>query len=133
MLETERGRVLITDAWTLYADAIEMLEQGHIRNAAEKAWGATKRATDALILERTGREPQVTSQTSSGIKALGRQSAEFDSMRARFGSRIADLHGDCFYQGDCEPRDSITGLIHDTADYIRDAERLAGWIEGTQC
>ena len=55
MLETERGRVLITDAWTLYADAIEMLEQGHIRNAAEKAWGATKRATDALILERTGR------------------------------------------------------------------------------
>ena len=40
MLETERGRVLITDAWTLYADAIEMLEQGHIRNAAEKAWGA---------------------------------------------------------------------------------------------
>ena len=67
MLETERGRVLITDAWTLYADAIEMLEQGHIRNAAEKAWGATKRATDALILERTGREP--TSQTSSGIKA----------------------------------------------------------------
>ena len=37
MLETERGRVLITDAWTLYADAIEMLEQGHIRNAAEKA------------------------------------------------------------------------------------------------
>ena len=31
-----------------------MLAQGRIRNAAEKAWGATKRATDAVILARTG-------------------------------------------------------------------------------
>ena len=32
------------------------LEQGRIRNAAEKAWGATKRATDALALARTGED-----------------------------------------------------------------------------
>ena len=31
-----------------------MLAQGRIPNAAEKAWGATKRATSALILVRTG-------------------------------------------------------------------------------
>ena len=80
MLETERGRVLITDAWALYADAIEMLEQGRIRNAAEKAWGATKRATDALILERTGREPNRASQTSGGIRALGQESEGLASL-----------------------------------------------------
>ena len=30
----------MADAWALYRDALEMLEQGHLRNAAEKAWGA---------------------------------------------------------------------------------------------
>ena len=91
MLETERGRVLITDAWALYADAIEMLEQGHIRNAAEKAWGATKRATDALILERTGREPNRTSQTSGGIRALGRESEAMLSLRDRYATEPAPI------------------------------------------
>ena len=43
MVATDRGRFLISDARTLYDDALEMLDQGKIRNAAEKAWGATKR------------------------------------------------------------------------------------------
>ena len=72
MPETERGKYLIAYAWSLHGDALEMLSQGRLRNAAEKAWGATKRATDALILERTGREPIRTSQTSSGLRALAR-------------------------------------------------------------
>ena len=38
-----------------------MLEAGDLRDAAEKAWGATKRATDALILRYTGREPSTQS------------------------------------------------------------------------
>ena len=126
MLGTERSRVIMADAWALYADAIEMLDQGHIRNAAEKAWGATKRATDALILERTGREPQVTSQTASGIKALGRQSAALESLVTRYRNRVHHLHAECFYNGDCEPEDFITGLIRDTARYIHDAEALVG-------
>ena len=50
MVATDRVRFLFADARTLYDDAIEMLDQGKIRNAAEKAWGATKRATDALVL-----------------------------------------------------------------------------------
>ena len=32
-----------------FDDAIEMLDQGKIRNAAEKVWCATKRATEALV------------------------------------------------------------------------------------
>ena len=39
---------------------------GKIRNAAEKAWGATKRATSALILARTGEEPE----TGAGLRML---------------------------------------------------------------
>ena len=54
MVATDRVNFLFSDARTLYGDAIEMLGQGKIRNAAEKAWGATKRATDALVLAREG-------------------------------------------------------------------------------
>ena len=58
MVATDRVRLLLADARSLYDDAIEMLDQGKIRNAAEKAWGATKRATGALVLARHGEEPQ---------------------------------------------------------------------------
>ena len=49
---TNRIEEIFQDARELQADALEMLAQGRIRNAAEKAWGATKRAADALILAR---------------------------------------------------------------------------------
>jgi len=44
---------IFKDAEELYHDAVRELERGKIRDAAEKAWGATVRATDALILART--------------------------------------------------------------------------------
>ena len=125
MLSTGRGRNIMADAWVLYGDAVEMLDQGRLRNAADKAWGATKRATDALILERTGDEPRRTAQTSSGIRALGRQNDELRSLHARYLARVSEIHGDCFYDGHCEPADYFEELIRDTAGYIRDAETLA--------
>ena len=54
MPETERVTALFVDARLLYGEAIGLLEYGKLRIAAEVAWGATKRATDALILSRTG-------------------------------------------------------------------------------
>lgn len=106
---------------------MEMLAQGRIRNAAEKAWGAAKRATDALILELTGREPARTSQTSSGIKALGRQGVVFESLRRRFDERARYLHSQCFYEGNCGPESFMINLIRDTASYIHDVEQLAAF------
>ena len=53
MVATDRVREIFTDARALQADALEMLALGKVRNAAEKAWGATKRATDALVLAHT--------------------------------------------------------------------------------
>ena len=47
-----------------------MLAQGRIPNAAEKAWGATKRATDALVLSRAGEEPERTPETGHGLGIL---------------------------------------------------------------
>ena len=55
---TDRVQAIFQDARELQADALEMLALGKVRNAAEKAWGATKRASDALVLARTGDEPE---------------------------------------------------------------------------
>ena len=125
MLETERVTDLFVDARVLYEDAIEQLEQGKLRNAAEKAWGAAKRATDALILARTGEEPRSTAQTSGGIRALSRQDQALEVLRASYRDRARLLHGKCFYHGDCEPRDTVVGVVRGTADYIHDAGVLA--------
>ena len=63
MIEPDRVAAIFADAWALYDDAIEILELGKQRVAAEVAWGATKRATDALILNRLGQEPSVAGRT----------------------------------------------------------------------
>ena len=126
MTLSNRATSLIADAWSLHEDAEEMLSQGRLRNAAEKAWGATMRATDAVILERTGREPGTSGITYRSIRGLRHQSAELESLANRYSQRMQDLHGSVFYDGILDPEEPIVRDIHATADYIRDAKRLAG-------
>ena len=49
--------VIFADARQVHAEAIERMEQGDIRDAAEKAWLATLRATNALIWRIPERNP----------------------------------------------------------------------------
>ena len=114
---------IFTDARQVHAQALDRLEHGDIRDAAEKAWCATKRATDALILARTGAEPATTAITSNGLDGLARQDASVKTLVGRYYSRISQLHGACFYNGICNSE--TERRIRETADYIRDAERLA--------
>ena len=129
MTTTDRESVIFADARSVHADALRLLEAGDIRDAAEKAWCATKRATDALILARTGEEPQISSETTRGIGALA--AADQDVRILRHFSRQSELHGACFYLGSCEPVDEVERRIRQTADYINDAERLAAYSNGT--
>ena len=128
MVVTDRVREIFADARVLHADALEMLAQGKIRNAAEKAWGATKRATDALVLARTGEEPERTPATSVAVRALEGRDPGVRQVRliARYYTRQGALHGDCFYLGFCDPVDITERRIRDTIHYIEDAENLAG-------
>ncbi|MCH7606509.1 MAG: hypothetical protein IH962_05075 [Chloroflexi bacterium] len=125
MLETDRVAAVFQDAWVLYADALEELGRDKIRNAAEKAWGATKRATDALILARTGEEPPTTALTSQGLRALASEASEVESLVGRYYTRIGFLHGECFYNGMCHPVEDTERRIRETDNYIRDAQGLA--------
>ena len=124
MTTTDHVREIFDDARQIHLQAMERLAEGDIRDAAEKAWCATKRATDALILSRTGREPQTTSQTSGGLRSLARGNERFQSLRTRYAICISELHSACFYDGHCELEDVISATIRDTSQYIEDAESL---------
>ncbi|MDE2937504.1 MAG: hypothetical protein OXR67_01085 [Chloroflexota bacterium] len=125
MLETERVSYLFADARDLYQDALDMLDQGRLRNAADKAWVATKRATDTLILARTGEEPRTSGQTMRMIRQLRRQEPALEPLRLRYGHRQSFLHGACFYDGILEPDDDIIADVRETVEYIQEAEAMA--------
>ena len=109
----------------MYDDALEMLDQGRLRNAAEKAWCATKRATDAMILARTGEEPRTSGQTMRMLRRLRRQDPSLEPLRLRYGLRQSFLHGACFYDGILEPAEDIIRDVRETVEYIRDAESMS--------
>ena len=125
MQETDRVSAIFADAWGLYAEAIEILEMGKQRIAEEVAWGATKRATDALILARLSQEPGVAGRTSGALRSLSRSDGAVALLLDGYNSRARYLHGACFYLGDCSPENERVQDIRETADYIREAERLA--------
>ena len=121
------------DATEVFADARRMLDaalarmaEDDIRDGAEKAWCAAKRATDALILARTGELPEKSPATTRGLLTLAESDASVRGLRDRYFARQSFLHGDCFYNGLCEPVEAVHRMVRETDDYIREARRLAG-------
>ena len=126
MTLVQTSREIFADARAMHASALERLAAGDIRDAAEKAWCATKRATEALLLAVNGEIPPTTVRVSGGLRGLGRESDTARSLQERFGFNARYLHHDCFYNGHCEPLEDTERLIRETAQYIEDAEALAG-------
>ena len=116
---------IFADARRMHNAALQQLASGDTRDAAEKAWCAAKRAVDALVLARTGQLPPKSPNTTRALLKLARDHPEMGNLRDRYFTRQSALHGDCFYTGWCEPIDAIEALIHETADFIQDAESLA--------
>lgn len=122
---TDRVSELFAGARLLYSDALEMLAHGRIRNAAEKAWGATKRSTDAMVLARTGDEPQSAGQARRALLRLSGNGPAFETFQGQYSTRSLLLHINCFYDGNCEPESEMNELIRATDLYIQDAINLA--------
>ena len=123
----DRVEEIFRDARELQAAAIDCLDHGDIRDAAEKAWGATKRATDALLLAMTGDLPQFTHETGHGLRQLSarNEAVRQAGLRGRYYVRQNVLHGECFYISLCDPLDETESLVRETGDYIRAAEALS--------
>ena len=117
---------IFADARAVHSSSLEQLARGDIRDAAEKAWCAAKRATEALLLATTGEIPPTTVRVSGGLRALGRENEAARSLQERFGFTARYLHHDCFYNGHCEPLEDTERLIREAGQFIEDAEALAG-------
>ena len=131
MLETERADAIFADAHVLYADALEELDRGNLRNAAEKAWGATKRATDALILARTGREPRTCgADYSFGVRALRRGRTlsleEHPKFVIAHPAKYACARAVLLRWRSVNRRMTLSPTSGRRLDYIHDARSLAG-------
>ena len=125
MIALNRVTEIFDDAHSLFSGSIERLDAGDIRDAAEKAWCATLRATNALILARTGEEPQKTPATSRELKRLAALDMTIRPLVERYYAIQAELHGECFYLGFCDPEESTAERIRQTVGYIRETEDLA--------
>ena len=125
MVATDPVREIFADAHAMYESSLEQMSKGDIRDAAEKAWCATLRATNALLLAKTGEEPEKTPETSGRLDRLARMEPQVKGLGGRYYSRQQRLHGDCFYSGIMEYSDEVERRIRETIDYITDAEALA--------
>lgn len=125
MAITDEVQIIFADAKGVYSEAVKQLDTGDIRDAAEKAWCATKRATDALILAVTGEEPRTSRKTMEGIRRLRKDNPAMEPLRLQYAAKQTYLHGACFYDGDCEPVEDIVAEIRQTSAYIALAEEFA--------
>ena len=129
-MDNRRVKELLEDAKLLYDQAMAEFERGSLRDAAEKAWGGTLVATNALILARTGREIEGARGTTKEFLKLASQDKEVDEkLRGRYFTKESFLHGHCFYMGVCEPIEQVERWIEETRQYIEDAKNLAGGAE----
>ncbi len=124
-MTTVTSAVVFEDAERMHVAALDRMAAGDIRDAAEKAWCAAKRATDALVLARTGQLPPKSPDTTKTLQSMAAADPSYRGLRASYFARQVSLHGNCFYTGWCEPIEDIELLIRETADFIRDARRLA--------
>jgi len=124
-LGADRVKEIFDDAYSLYREAIGEMERGNIRESAEKAWGATLRATKALVLAKTGKESDGAIGLTKAFIELIREDRGMEELEGRYFTRESLLHGHCFYDGTCGPQDQIERRIRETNLYIEDAKRLA--------
>ncbi|RLE85570.1 MAG: hypothetical protein DRJ41_00965 [Thermoprotei archaeon] len=116
---------LFRDAERLYEEALKELKAGRLRNAAENAWAATLRATDALILARTGERPFRSDVTTRRLHELRSRDERVEVLIGRYHTRADFLHGTCSYLGVCKPAEEVRRRIVETKKYIEDAKKLA--------
>lgn len=119
---------LLRDAEGLYQEALKELEAGKLRKAAENAWGATAKATDALLYARAKVEVVRGLGRTRELFKLARRDTEVEALMLakEYNDRIVNLHGYCFYEGIYEiPDVDLKKLIVETGKYIENVKKLS--------
>lgn len=111
------------DADRLAADADRLLAEGDIRDAAEKAWGATVAAGRAFAIYQEGPSEDLRISTAvrrAMVRAAGQAGRESRQRQILtvYNDRQLILHGDCFYLGECTEGPLVEVMIRETPDFI---------------
>jgi hypothetical protein len=120
---------LLEDSEKLYEESLKEMEV-NLRDAAEKAWGATVKATAALLIAKgKAKEWKDVKYVKPRRVLLGFLQEEDEKVKhlgiyERYCVRSDILHGACFYEGICEPRNIIERRIVETKSYIEDVKKL---------
>ncbi len=134
MLKTKQVVALLDEARVNSADSLARLDDAtkhwdkrELLRSAEKAWAAANQATNALILARTGIEPKPGSDadTYGLLSRLAKEVPGLEDLKDRYAHLSVYLFDLVLCNGSVDPLDFTIHDIRDTADYIRDAERLA--------
>ena len=129
MLNNPTAAALMQDAREAQATAERLLAAGDWRDAAEKAWLATRNATAALVLEVTGVNNSGSAGIEAGLRRLSRQrGGEWARLREDYKRVVRYLHSDAFYRG--KYRNDIGDRVRGVTDYLRRAEELAAGGQG---
>ena len=124
MLKDSEAETLMRDARAMQEEAIAQLDVGDWRDAAEKAWCATRNATQAVVLEIYGVDNPRSTNIDAGIRSLARErGGEWVELRKDYTEVVYHLHIEAFYGG--VYHDDIPDLVRGVADYIRTAGELA--------
>jgi hypothetical protein len=119
---------LLKDAEILYEEALKELEAGRLRKAAENAWGATARATDALLYARAEFEVVRGLGRTRELYKLALKDKEVEELNITrdYNERILHIHGNCLYEGiEIIPGGDLKKLIIEAGNYIEKVRRLS--------
>ncbi len=116
---------LFNDAKNLHESALKVAEEGDLRDAAEKAWGAVNRATAALVLARTDQLPVRSTEVTHGLVDLVNDDCRLFDLRRSYFVFQGLLYGTYCYDGRLGPPSRVISEIRGVGDYILEAERWA--------
>ena len=126
MLQTNTVAELFQTAHHHHAQALELLDQGQLRDAAAQAWDAALTATNALLLAHTGQEPEDLRETDGLMWELfTRDHPSLRPFTTHFGALKGFLLMTCVHDCFCGMEEGLKMDVRGAIDYIKQAEKLA--------
>jgi len=128
-------RELIAKAWEIYEKALELLETGDIRDAAEKSWLAVETMRKAIMVasnipyEKAKKVNLALNVFSKILEILNHE-----DLLSEYYALNATLHGTAFYEGVLN-EDTTRRFIRRAREWLKKAEailKLASKIDASQ-
>ena len=127
MLQTAiTANALFQTAHHHHAQALELLDQGELRQAAALAWDATLAATNALLLARSGQAPADLRETDGQMQQFALDNPALRPLLTHY-RQLQDflLHHTGMYDCFSVLAGGLAVDIRDAGNYLREVEKLA--------